>query len=155
MYFYALVKDKYKNNKVLMFVDMDGVIADYDIGNKLDFKNKRPLLTNINTIKEISNIDNIELFILSICKKDYQIEEKNDWLDKYAPYFKKENRIIVSKESNPNLSSAELKYRVLKKYYENNKNKKIVHIDDDNGILKYLGKELPNIDVYQDSSLLD
>ena len=155
MYFCDLVKNKYKNVNVMMFVDMDGVITDYEVGKPLDFKNKRPLMTNINTLKEISMIANIELYILSVCRLDYQIQEKNDWLDKYAPFFKKENRIVISKESFPGIESKELKSQRLKQIFENSSDKKIVHIDDDNEVLKHIRKELPNIDIYQDSSILD
>ena len=99
MYFYEKIKDKYKDKDVIMFIDMDGVITDYDIGNPLDFQNKRPLYTNIKTFEEINKLSNIEIRILSICKYDYQIKEKNDWIDKYIPFIKKENRIILSKET--------------------------------------------------------
>lgn len=60
--------EKFKND-VIIYVDMDGVIADYEIGKPLDFKNKRPLLSNINKLEEISKLSNVEMHILSICKK--------------------------------------------------------------------------------------
>ena len=153
MYFINMIKEKYPNEKVLMFVDMDGVITDYNFNKPLDFKNKRPIKNNIETFKTISKIPNIILYILSICHNDYQIAEKNNWLNENAPFFKKKNRIIISKESHPNTSSSILKYQTLKEIYEQNKDKIIIHIDDDNEILKYLQKELPNIDLYQDSSI--
>ena len=73
MHFYELIKEKYHDKEVLLFVDMDGVIASYDFGKPLDFKNKRPLKTNIDTLKKVSELDNITLNILSVCRKDYQI----------------------------------------------------------------------------------
>ncbi|MBO5376006.1 MAG: hypothetical protein J6A52_04060, partial [Bacilli bacterium] len=115
-------------------------------------KNKRPLTTNINTLKKINTLTNIELHILSICRKDYQIKEKNDWLDKYAPFFKKEKRTIISKESNPKYQSKELKANYLKSL---NKKEQIICIDDDNDVLKHIHIELPNIILYQDSELID
>ena len=133
MHFYELIQKQTKNKKTRIYVDMDGVIASYDIGKPYDFENKRPLTTNIKTLSKINNLENTELFILSICKKDSQIKEKNNWLDKYAPFFQKDNRIIISKESNPNLSSKELKLNYLKSLKTDNQ---IILIDDDNEIIK-------------------
>ncbi len=154
MYFKDLIINKYDNKELMIFVDMDGVIADYEFKKKLDFKNKRPLKTNINILEEISKLKNVELFVLSICKENYQINEKKDWLDKYAPFFIENNRIVISKESNPNMSSKELKYEILKEIIKKS-NKKIIVIDDDNEILMYLASKLDKIDLYQDSSIID
>lgn len=153
MYFLNKIKDLIKKEKLIIFVDMDGVIADYDFGNILDFKNKRPITTNINTLREISNLKNVTLCILSICKKEYEIKEKNLWLDKNASFFSKENRYIISKEKNPNTHSKTIKVNFIKNY--DNMNKKIVVIEDDNSILKLMRKELKDVILFQDSSLLD
>lgn len=151
MYFYNLIKDF--KEELIIFVDMDGVITDYNFGNKLDFKNKRPLTTNIKTLKKISELKKVDLYILSICKKNIEIKEKNIWLDENAPFFKKENRIIISKEKEKNESSKYLKYKYLKEYIK--EKKKIIVIDDDNEILKYLHNNLKEIALFQDSSLID
>ena len=73
MRFYKIIENLSKERKLLIFVDMDGVIASYDIGKPYDFDKKRPLITNINTLKRLNSLENCELYILSICKKDYQI----------------------------------------------------------------------------------
>lgn len=89
---------KQKNiKKLYMFVDMDGVIADYRFGEGINIKNnvqgiylkKRPIITTINNLKEINKIDWIELFILSSCLYEEQANEKVLWLQKYAPFFKR------------------------------------------------------------------
>ena len=152
MHFYELIQKQTKNKKTRIYVDMDGVIASYDIGKPYDFENKRPLTTNIKTLSKINNLENTELFILSICKKNSQIKEKNNWLDKYAPFFQKDNRIIISKESNPNLSSKELKLDYLKSLKTDNQ---IILIDDDNEIIKTIKDNAKNIILYQDSELTD
>lgn len=152
MHFYELIQKQTKNKKTRIYVDMDGVIASYNIGKPYDFENKRPLTTNIKTLGKINNLENTELFILSICKKDSQIKEKNNWLDKYAPFFQKDNRIIISKESNPNLSSKELKLNYLKSLKTDNQ---IILIDDDNEIIKNIKDNAKNIILYQDSELID
>ena len=141
-----------KINKIKLFVDMDGVIASYDFGKPLDFKTKRPLTTNIEVLRKVSSLDNIELFILSVCRKNYQIDGKNKWLDKNAPFFQKENRYILSKESISNISSANMKLHFLKNYETIDK---IVFVDDDNKVLSTISKELDNIILFQDSELID
>ena len=152
MHFYKIMENLSKGRKLLIFVDIDGVIASYDIGKPYDFDKKRPLITNINTLKKLNSLENCELYILSICKKDYQIKEKNDWLDLNAPFFKKENRIIISKENNNITESG-----ILKANYLNNLNTKnqIILIDDDNKVLKIVKENVKNITLFQDSELID
>lgn len=153
MYFFNKIKDLANKNDLIIFVDMDGVITDYDFGNKLDFKNKRPIVVNIKTLEEISKISNITLCILSICKKECEIKEKNSWLDKNASFFLKQNRHIILKEKNPNMDSKTIKVNFIKNY--NNAGRKVVIIEDDNSILKLMNKELKDVILFQDSSLLD
>ncbi len=87
MHFYNLIKNLSSEKELVIFVDMDGVISSYDVGKPLDFLNKRPLKENINKLEKINELPNIELYILSICRKNFQIEEKDIGLDKYAPFF--------------------------------------------------------------------
>ena len=152
MYFYDLIKKMSFNDKLDIYVDMDGVIAAYEIGKPLDFNKKRPLNININTLKRISSLANVELHILSICKKDFQIKEKNDWLDKYASFFIKENRHILSKETIIGKESSEMKSNFLKSVTPNGK---LCLIDDDNVLLKFIAKENPEVLLFQDSELID
>ena len=152
MYFYNEIQKLTKDKETRIYVDMDGVIASYNFGKPLDFKNKRPLTTNIKTLNKLCELENIELFILSVCKLNYQIKEKNDWLDKYAPFFDKDKRIIISKENNPSVESKELKLNYLKSL---NLNKQIIFIDDDNEILKFIHSNIENIILFQDSELVD
>lgn len=152
MYFYNLMKEITEGKKADIYVDMDGVIASYEFGKPLDFKNKRPLKTNIETFNKIAELDNITLHILSVCRKDFQIKDKNDWLDKYAPVFKKENRNILSKETYVGFSSSELKSDFLKNMKSNNL---IILIDDDNRVLEIVSRNNSNIIIYQDSELID
>ena len=152
MHFYQIIENLSKERKLLIFVDMDGVIASYDIGKPYDFDKKRPLITNINTLKRLNSLENCELYILSICKKDYQIQEKNDWLELNAPFFKKESRIIISKENSSITESG-----ILKANYLNNLNTKnqIILVDDDNKVLKIVKEKVKNIILFQDSELID
>lgn len=152
MYFLNQIKKIIGN--IDLYVDMDGVIADYDVGKPLNFKNKRPLTNNIKVLEEVSKLPNVTMHILSICKKDFQIKEKNDWLDKYAPFFKKENRNILSKQSYTGIESKDLKTNFLMKALTLC-NGKIVLVDDDNAILKQVMKNLDEIILFQDSALVD
>lgn len=152
MHIKEVITNILKKDKIDLFVDMDGVIAAYEFGMPLDFDKKRPLLSNINKIKELSKLEGLTIHILSCCKKDYQIELKNQWLDKYAPFIDKDRRFILSKETITDLSSANMKLNFLQKYKTNSK---IVVIDDDNQVIKTLGNNLQNIIVLQDSELID
>ncbi len=152
MYFYSLIEKVSKNKRIIIYVDMDGVIASYDFGKPLDITKKRPLYTNIKTLESLLDLENVELGILSVCRFDSQIREKNDWLDKYAPFFKKDKRIIISKESNPNHTSKELKLNYLKQLKVK---EQIILIDDDIETLRTISKELKDLILYQDSELVD
>ena len=109
-------------------------------------------MENIRKIKKVSEIPNVELFILSICMNNEQIQEKNNWLDKYADFFKYENRVIISKEKNVGISSPEIKTNYLKNLKSN---KQIILLDDDNRILKNVLKNAENVIALQDSELID
>ena len=152
MHFDNIIKELSDKTEVMLFFDMDGVISSYDAGKKLDFANKRPLTENINKIKKISTLNNVTLYILSICKKNFQIEEKNNWLDKNAPFFDKSNRIIISKEQHPNIDSPTLKSDFLKNL---NTSSQIVLVDDDNAVIKKVLDVTDNVIVFQDSELID
>lgn len=152
MHFYNVIKKILEKGDILLYVDMDGVIASYDAGKPLDYENKRPLMDNIKKIKKVGDLPNVELFILSICKNKNQMKEKNNWLDKYADFFNNENRIIILKEENPNLESAELKTNYLKNLKTD---KQIVLLDDDNRILKFVLKNAKDVIAMQDSELID
>ena len=104
---------QYKDQKIKLFVDMDGVIADYIFGNAKDYDKKRPLKDSIKKLEEISKMPNIELFIFSATRYNEGLEQKQWWLDTYAPFFKKDNRIIISREANDMIESSILKANYL------------------------------------------
>lgn len=59
MHFYGLIKKLSKNKKVIVYIDMDVVIASYELVNPFDFENKRPLYTNIKTLSKLAELKNI------------------------------------------------------------------------------------------------
>lgn len=138
MKFYETL-EKYKDKEINLIVDMDGVLAEYDIGN-FDYAAIRPLKSNIKRIEQLLERQNISITILTICKNDQIILEKKNWFKKYMPFFNTENIVFISKEKEENqgVPSKDLKANYLQKN-TNNDSINIV-IDDDNEIVKYLVK---------------
>ena len=97
------IKTKAKSQKVKVYFDMDGTLAEYDAEDKEKilsnqagvYLTKRPLKSIINVADKLAKIDNIEICIASNCHFKEQKEEKLLWLEKYTPYIKKENINII------------------------------------------------------------
>lgn len=145
--------EQFKDKKIKLFVDMDGVIADYDVGVPKDYDKKRPLYDSIDKLEIISKMSNVELFILSITRYSAGIEQKNWWLDTYAPFFKKENRVIISREENDMTVSPILKAEYLKNYERDGS--VIILIDDDPRILKQVQEINEDVFLLKDTVLVD
>ena len=145
--------NKFKDKKIRIYVDMDGVIADYDVGKAKDYDKKRPLITSINKLEEISKLDNVELFILSITRETIGRDEKNKWLDQYAPFFKRDNRIIISREENNYLKSKLLKNRFFSKLKRDDSI--IILIDDDPAVIDKIRYSNTDIIILKDTALVD
>lgn len=144
---------KFENKKIKMYVDMDGVIADYEVGIPHGFDKKRPLISNISKLEEISKMENVELYILSITRMDEGYNEKNIWLDQHASFFKKENRVIISRESNNFISSPDLKSDFLKNLERDGSI--IVVIDDDPLVLHKIQETSDDVVLLKDTALVD
>ena len=145
--------EQYKDKRVKLFVDMDGVIADYTFGEPKDYHKKRPLYDSIKKLESVSEMPNIELYIFSATRKTEGIEQKHWWLDTYAPFFKKENRIIISREANNMTKSSTLKANYLKEYKRDDSI--IIVIDDDPRNLKEIRKLNDDIILLKDTALID
>ena len=145
--------EQFKDKKIKLFVDMDGVIADYDVGVPKDYDKKRPLYDSIDKLEIISKMSNVELFILSITRYSTGIEQKNWWLDTYAPFFKKENRVIISREENDMTVSPILKAEYLKNFERDGS--VLILIDDDPRILKQVQEINEDIFLLKDTVLVD
>ena len=144
---------QFNDKKIKLFVDMDGVIADYIFDAPNDYHKKRPLYDSIKKLEEISKQDNIELFIFSSSRYNEGIEQKNKWLDEYAPFFKKENRIILSREANDMIKSSTLKANYFANYL--NDDNILIVIDDDPTILKEIASVNKDIILLKDTVLVD
>ena len=143
----------YKDKKIKLFVDMDGVIADYEFGAAKEYDKKRPLYDSIKKLEEISKMDNIKLYIFSATRYSKGLEEKNWWLDKYAPFFEKENRIIISREAFSMEKSAILKAKYLKDLKRDDS--LLMVIDDDPRNLKEIHELNSDVILLKDTVLID
>lgn len=114
MHLYELIKKLSKNKKIIVYIDMDGVIASYDVGKLFDIENKIPLYTNIKTLSKWTEL-------------------KNAWLDQYVPFFEKSKRNIISKQSNSSCSSIILTLHYLKSLQVD---EQIALVDNENEIFK-------------------
>ena len=72
--------------------------------------------------------------------------------DKFAPFFKKENRIIISREENNFENSADLKTDYLKKHLIKGTT---ILVDDDIRVIDKIKEEVPEVKLYKDTCLVD
>ncbi len=152
-----------KNKKVDMYIDMDGTIAEYHLYNPEEISRKmeeeylknEPLKNVIDVLEEISKINNIEMYILSLSKTKKITEKKKIGLKKYVPFIKEENWIILTKEigeySNENRNEIKGKNIELRqKDYD-----KSIMLDDEQVVLREAKKILNDkIEVFHISSAL-
>ena len=93
--------------KVALFVDMDGTITEYKVyqsgfitnDTKELFLNAEPVNIIIDNLKAVNNIENLDIYILSLSKSKIINEEKKVWLKKYVPFIEEKNYIILVKEN--------------------------------------------------------
>ena len=145
--------EQYKDKKVKMFMDMDGVINDFDFGNNGDYDKKRPLYSSIEKLERISKKDNIDLYIFSATRMNKGYDEKQYWLDKYAPFFKKENRVIISREKHDFVETATLKANYMKNVERDGSI--LVVIDDDPKNLRAIRQSNEDVVLLKDTALVD
>ena len=96
-----------KNKRVAMFVDMDGTINEYEVYSEKTlsqqmedrYMDTAPVQPIIDVLKEINDIPNIDLYILSLSRTNKLTEKKKLWLEKYIDFIPKTNWIILTKEN--------------------------------------------------------
>ena len=94
------------------------------------------------SLKDINEIPNIDLYILSLSKTLKITEEKKEWLKKYVPFIEEKNWIIITRELNEYSSENRdiikaQKIKELKEQYDYS-----ILLDDDHKILKEAQKML-------------
>ena len=149
--------------KVAMFIDMDGTINEYTVysDDKIlkqmsqNYNNAEPITEVISVLKDISDIPNIDLYILSLSKSNEISKEKDIWLAKYMKFIPKENWIVLTKENgdynNENRDQIKpMKMQVKLKKYEH-----VILLDDDHRILRQANIMLKDkVDVFHVTSAL-
>ena len=143
-----------KNKKVDMY-------NPEEISRKMEeeYLKNEPLKNVIDVLEEISKINNIEMYILSLSKTKKITEKKKIWLKKYVPFIKEENWIILTKEigeysnENRNENRNEIKGKNIElrqKDYD-----KSIMLDDEQVVLREAKKILNDkIEVFHISSAL-
>ncbi len=152
---------KYK--KVAIFIDMDGTINEYTLysDNEIlkrmgdNYKNAEPIQEVIESLREISKIPNIDLYILSLSKSNKISNEKDIWLEKYTNFIPKENWIILTKENGDYDNENRDQIKPLKMQEKLNKYEHVILLDDDHRILRQSKIMLENkVDVFHVTSAL-
>ena len=152
-----------KGENILCLFDMDGTCAEYGANEKkriLDnekgfYFSKRPLVTILKIMENLSNINNVQVGILSNCYYEEQKEDKINWLKKYAPFIrdKNVNIIVLTKETYTKENKAFLKSEKIKKIEK--ENEEIYFFEDDHQIIRATLKALPHVNTRHISTLID
>ena len=139
-YFKEYLK-QFNDKQINIFIDMDGVVADYDAlnfkqnkDNEDVYLHKRPINSSISVLREISEMENVTLNILSCTKKNNQKEGKIIWLSKYMDFIKKENINLISREEKESMKACMIKAEFLKKHFD--KDKINISIDDSHDVIR-------------------
>ena len=126
-----------ENKRVAMFIDMDGTITEYEVypeelvTQKMNsgYSEYEPVEYIINILKNVDEIPNIDLYILTLARNSKIIEEK------WQKYWE-ENWIFINKEigeydkTHRNIIKAEKIKEIIKEYDY------AILLDDDHKILK-------------------
>ena len=139
-----------ENKKVAMFIDMDGTINEYEVYSESNvakqmednYSKVEPVMPIIEVLKEINNIKNLDLYILSLSKTNKISDEKDIWLNKYIDFVPKENRIVLTKENGGYSSENRDIIKALKMQEKLDEYDRVILLDDDHKILKKVGEIL-------------
>lgn len=164
MDFYKKIENICKEHKkVALFVDMDGTIVEYKVypegfitnESKELFNDAEPINIIINKLEELSKIDNLDIYILTLSKSNIIRKEKEEWLNKNVPFINKSNYIILIRENADYNSETRSYIKAIKMKEKLNQYDYVVLLDDEHKILKTTQKELQNNgEVYHISSAI-
>lgn len=149
------------HKKVALFVDMDGTIVEYSVfpdgfvttETKEVFLNAEPLEVVLNNLKKVSEIENLDVYILSLARSFIIVEEKKQWLKKYAPFIKEENYILLNKENGDYNAENREFIKSIKMKEKLDKYDYVMLLDDDHKILRRALNEIgENGEVFHVSS---
>lgn len=152
-----------ENEKVAMFIDMDGTINEYEVYSEKTVSQQMedrymdipPIQPVVDVLKEINNIPNIDLYILSLSRTNQLTEKKGSWLEKYVGFIPKNNWIVITKENGEYNKENRDFIKALKMKEKLNEYDHFIFLDDDHKILKEASEMLKEkIDVFHVSSAL-
>ena len=135
--------------KVALFVDMDGTITEYKVyqsgfitnDTKELFLNAEPVNIIIDNLKA-DNIENLDIYILSLSKSKIINEEKKVWLKKYVPFIEEKNYIILVKENGDYNQENRTIVKAQKMKNKLDEYDYVMLLDDEHKILRETQKEL-------------
>ena len=149
-FFEKIVEICKKYNRVALFVDLDGTVAEYRIfpknyitvETKGLFLESKPLFSVIEVLEKLSQIENLDIYILSLSRSKIIVEEKKIWLKKYMPFINEDKYIIVCRETGEyNYDNREyIKSQKMKEKLE--KYDFLIFLDDEHNILRRAQEEL-------------
>ena len=136
--------------KVALFVDMDGTITEYKVyqsgfitnDTKELFLNAEPVNIIIDNLKAVNNIENLDIYILSLSKSKIINEEKKVWLKKYVPFIEEKNYIILVKENGDYNQENRTMVKAQKMKNKLDEYDYVMLLDDEHKILRETQKEL-------------
>lgn len=133
-----------------LFVDMDGTITEYKVyqsgfitnDTKELFLNAEPVNIIIDNLKAVNNIENLDIYILSLSKSKIINEEKKVWLKKYVPFIEEKNYIILVKENGDYNQENRTIVKAQKMKNKLDEYDYVMLLDDEHKILRETQKEL-------------
>ena len=120
--------------KVALFVDTNDT--------KELFLNAEPVNIIIDNLKAVNNIENLDIYILSLSKSKIINEEKKVWLKKYVPFIEEKNYIILVKENGDYNQENRTIVKAQKMKNKLDEYDYVMLLDDEHKILRETQKEL-------------
>ena len=139
-----------ENEKIAIFVDMDGTIAVYNVYQDESVSKKmedeylkvEPVNYVINVLEQLDKLENVDIYILTLSRTLKITEQKKEWLRKNVPFVKENNWIIITKEINEYSKENRDIVKAEKMNEKCNEYNKLILLDDDHKILKETQKML-------------
>lgn len=139
-----------ENEKIAIFVDMDGTIAVYNVYQDESVSKKmedeylkvEPVNYVINVLEQLDKLENVDIYILTLSRTLKITEQKKEWLRKNLPFVKENNWIIITKEINEYSKENRDIVKAEKMNEKCNEYNKLILLDDDHKILKETQKML-------------
>ncbi len=152
-----------KNERVAMFIDMDGTIVEYNVYDEKniaeqmanEYDTMEPLNCVLEVLKEVNKIPNIDLHIVTLSKSNKVTLAKMQWLNKYASFIDEKNWIIIDKEKGEYNKENRDVIKVTKICEHLQQYNHVILLDDDHKILRTSKDHLKDkINVYHISSAI-